>query len=185
MTAKPWRNVERCIPERYGCYRYLLDIRISTGLKPRLTALLKNPSVASSDQSDPTMGKLEAWARRRGFVGVSVVNLFAWRTPDPRKLNGFPFRKIVGPENNHHILAAVGDADLVVVGWGNPNGVDPRYYGKRISEVRELLCPFRLHAVGPLTKESHPRHALHWNGDAKTFLFGFSARSVVPVVSQQ
>jgi len=176
VTEKPWRKVERCIPEKYGRYRYLLEIQISAEPGPRLAALLKNPSAASRERSDPTVGKLEAWARRRGFASVSVINLFAWRTPHPRALNGLPFRKIAGPGNDRHILAAVAGADLAVAGWGNPNGIDPGVYERRIGEVRELLRPYPLQAVGPPTKDGHPRHALLWNGDVETAPFGFRER---------
>ncbi len=108
MPQPPFREVRRCIPARYGRYRYLLDIALAEAPGPRLAVVLKNPSTASAERSDPTIGKAEAWARRRGFASLSVVNLFAWRSPHPENLNALSYRKIVGPENDRHILAAAG-----------------------------------------------------------------------------
>lgn len=157
------RQVIRCAPKTYGRYRYLLEVRLAGGPGPRLLAVLKNPSTASDKRSDPTIGKAEAWARRRGFASLAVVNLFAWRSPHPEKLSGRPYRKIVGPDNDRHILAAADGAALIAAGWGNPNGIDPEVYARRIEEVLALLAPYPLHRIGPPTKAGQPRHALLWN----------------------
>ena len=101
-----------------------------------------------------------------------VVNLFAWRSPHPGKLNALSYRKIVGPENDRHISAAAAGADLIVAGWGNPNGIDPEKYGRRIEEVLALLRPYRLHLIGAPTRVGHPRHALLWNGNPEAAPFG-------------
>ena len=56
-----------------ACYRYLLRVALSP-LAPepiphrRLTVIQKNPSLANAQRSDPTAGKVEAWARRSGFA---------------------------------------------------------------------------------------------------------------------
>ncbi len=132
---------------------------------PRLAVVLKNPSTASEERSDPTIGKVEAWARRRGFASVAAVNLFAYRTPYARELARHPYRKIVGPENDRYIQAAAKGADLLVAAWGNPNGIEPGLYDRRAEEVLRLLQGFRTHAVGKLTRAGYPRHGLMWNGD--------------------
>ena len=175
MPQPPFREVRRCIPARYGRYRYQLEIALAEAPGPRLAVVLKNPSTASAERSDPTIGKAEAWARRRGFASLSVVNLFAWRSPYPEKLNALSYREIVGPQNDRHICAAAAGADLVVAGWGNPNGIDPEKYERRIEEVCAILRPFRLHAVGAPTRAAHPRHALVWNGNPEAAPFSPSA----------
>jgi hypothetical protein len=166
-----YREVRRCVPARLGRYRYLLEIALAEAPGPRLAVVLKNPSTASAERSDPTIGKAEAWARRRGFASLSVVNLFAYRSPHPKKLNAPSYRKTVGPENDRHILAAATGAELVVAGWGNPNGIDPEKYERRIEEVLALLRPFPLYGVGEPTRAGHPRHALLWNGNPRAALF--------------
>ena len=59
---------------------------------------------------------------------------------------------------------AVYCADLVAVGWGNPNGIAPEVYDRRVAEVLALLRSSRPHQVGPPTRAGYPRHALLWNG---------------------
>jgi hypothetical protein len=176
MAAAPRREVLRCIPQRYGRYRYLLEMKIAGGPGARLAVILKNPSTASDRRSDPTIGKVEAWARRRGFASVSVVNLFAWRSPHPKELSGIPNHRIRGPGNDRHIAAAASGADLLVAGWGNPNGIDPDIYARRIEEVLAILAPYPVYAVGPLTRAGYPRHALMWNGDVEAAPFALNRR---------
>ncbi len=185
MGAIFHREVLRCIPKRYGCYRYFLEIKIADGPGTRLAVILKNPSTASDRRSDPTIGKVEAWARRRGFVSVSVVNLFAWRSPHPKELSGLPGYRIRGPGNDRHIVAAASEADLLVAGWGNPNGIDPGTYARRIEKVLALLAPYPLYAVGPLTRAGHPRHALLWTGDVEAAPFALTRRPFLPSVARQ
>lgn len=160
----PRRRVIRCEPEDDARYRYVLEVALREGEGPRLAAVLKNPSRASAWRSDPTIGKLEAWARRHGFARVVCVNLFAYRATTPAGLNGHPYAVIVGPENDAAIRAAVDGADLVAVGWGNPNGIAPEVYDRRMAEVLELLRSSRPHCVGGPTRAGYPRHALLWNG---------------------
>ncbi len=147
---------------------------------PRLAVVLKNSSTASEERSDPTIGKVEAWARREGFASVVIVNLFAYRTPYARELARHPYRKIVGPENDRYILAAAKGADLLVAAWGNPNGIDPELYDRRVGEVIRILRDFRIHAVGNLTRAGYPRHGLMWNGGVKAAPFKFAGPSEAP-----
>jgi hypothetical protein len=165
MPAAPYRSV-RCVPAALEPYRYLLEIALAPGPSPgpRLTVIMKNPSTASETRSDPTIGKVEAWARRRGFGTLAVVNLFALRTPFPAALNAPPYAASVGPGNDVHIRACAACAEVVVAGWGNPNGIRPDKYERRIAEVLRLLNAARLSVVGPLTRQGHPRHGLVWNG---------------------
>jgi hypothetical protein len=151
-----------------GPYRYLLVVRLadaSGDADRRLTAILKNPSTASAMRSDPTIGKVEAWARRNGVASVAVVNLFARRATQPSALNACSYEDAVGPDNDVHIQAAVATSDALVLGWGEPNGFDPARYERRAAEVLRLLDGHPLHRVGPLTRRGYPRHGLLWNGD--------------------
>ncbi len=86
------------------------------------------------------------------------------RATHPQALNAYPYEVIVGPENDRHIREVAARADVVALGWGNPNGLALDRYTRRIAEVRDLLTPWPLHVVGPLTRLGHPRHGLLWNG---------------------
>jgi len=164
MPPKKVREVTQCAPWAYGRYRYFLEVRIADGLTRTLTVILKNPSTASAERSDPTVGKVEAWARRNEFCRVRYVNLFALRSPYPQELNTHSYRVMVGRENDTWIERSLEGADVVLAAWGNPNGVDSKKYGKRIAEVSRLLESVRVRALGPPTSLGHPRHGLMWNG---------------------
>jgi hypothetical protein len=171
----PWSA--RSIPAGYERYRYVLELRLAktsaeTCDGRRLAVLMKNPSKASAERLDPTTGKVLAWARRGGFGEVYVVNLFALRATHPRSLNASAYGVIVGPENDRHIREVAGRADIVVLGWGNPNGIAPERYARRIAEVLALLAPYPLYAVGPPTRLGHPRHGLLWNGGTQLVRWG-------------
>ena len=163
MPAKKVREVTGCVPRKYGRYRYFLEVRITEEHARTLTVVLKNPSTASAERSDPTVGKVEAWARRNRFDLIRYVNLFALRSPYPEELNAHPYRVMVGRGNDAWIERSLDGADVVLAAWGNPNGVDPGKYDRRIAEVSHLLEGAR--ALGPPTRLGYPRHGLMWNGE--------------------
>lgn len=167
MKSRLARQVIRCVPEIYGTHRYLLEIKLGDGpsLNPRLAVILKNPSTADATKSDPTIGKVEAWARRRNFASLLYINLFAVRSTQPTALNAWDYAYTVGPDNDFYIREAVIQADTVVVAWGNCNGIEPPRYDRRISEVLALLDGCRLQSVGAPTRQGYPRHGLLWNNE--------------------
>lgn len=161
------RQVTECWPAAPGRYRYRLVVKIGAG--PALTVILKNPSRADATRRDPTVGKVEAWARRHGFGQVTYVNLFAWRAPHPAALNALSVADAIGPEDDAVLAATLAESTCLAAGWGNPNGIDVARYAQRIAAVRALIVAHAscaVHVVGGWTKAGHPRHGLHWNGDA-------------------
>lgn len=163
--SDPIRRVVDCQPSTPDRYRYILRVRLGAG--PALTVIQKNPSLADSTRRDPTVAKVEAWARRHGYGLVTYLNLFACRSPHPAALNEFSYEEAVGPHNDAAIQAALQPESLLIAAWGNPNGIDPSLYARRITEVLALLkvnTDRPLHVVGGWTKAGHPRHGLHWNG---------------------
>lgn len=172
------RRVLRCVPSQFGPYRYVLEVALREDDAPKLMVVMKNPSTASEERSDPTIGKVEAWARRHGYGSIMCVNLFAARTTDPHQLNNQPYSTMVGPENDRHILDAAAAADVVVAGWGNPNGIAPHMYDQRIGEVLRLLAGYMLHVVGPLTRDGYPRHGRLWNSDCELDTLPTALRSL-------
>ncbi len=137
---------------------------------------MKNPSTATAQRSDPTLGKVTAWASRRGYNTLVVVNLFAFRATEPAELNAVPYAAAVGPDNDRWLRAAAAEAADLVAGWGNANGITPERYARRLDEVLALLRGRRLWRVGPLTALGHPRHGLRWNQRQTLRRFDFSAR---------
>ena len=96
-------------------YRYRLGRRWGDG--PPLVFVMLNPSTADAEQDDATIRKCIGFAERLGFVGIEVVNLYAFRATDPRELRaaGYP----VGPENDDHLEEVCRPAQTVVCAWGS------------------------------------------------------------------
>ncbi len=169
------RRVLACQPAQPVVHRYLLHVALGKLNRPArtLTVIQKNPSLADAERRDPTVGKVEAWARRNAFDRVIYVNLFALRSPHPVRINQVEPCEAVGVGNDAAILHACGQAEVIVAAWGDPNGIEPARYRQRIEEVLTLirLGGYSLHRVGALTKAGYPRHGLHWNGDAALSLW--------------
>ena len=136
-----------------GRYRYLLARQWGEGAP--LLYIMLNPSKATEEHNDPTIERCERRARRLGYPGFEVVNLFAWRETSPANLRRSA--RPVGARNDAQILAAAGRAGLVLCAWG----VHGAHQG-RAEDVRALLdrAGYRLWHLG-LSKQGHPRHPLY------------------------
>jgi hypothetical protein len=157
-----------CHPGRPRAYRYWLEVRLAPG-GPRLAVILKNPSTATAEQTDPTLNRLTAWARRRGLGTVALVNLFTFRATQPAALNAVSYWQAVGPQADNFLHQAARWADILIAAWGQANGIERGRYDRRIAEVRALLAGRPLHRVGSLTAQGYPRHSLWWT-DALTLV---------------
>jgi hypothetical protein len=164
-------------------YRYSLTRRellggiggILAGPRRRVLWVMLNPSTALDQPddatlrevaNDPTITKCICFTKRWGWPELHVLNLFAFRSTDPKDLyramrSGVD---VVGPQNDAHFVTAAnwsGD-QLIVCAWGavrNMPGVR-----NRIARMKELLKFHRLHALG-YTKgfdaaHGEPRHPL-------------------------
>jgi hypothetical protein len=85
-----------------GSYRYRLDRWWGPG--KRLVFVMLNPSTADAMKDDQTIKRCMYFARREKCDGITVVNLFAWRTTFPSEL-----RKAL--------------ADDALEDWGTPSPV--------------------------------------------------------------
>jgi hypothetical protein len=59
-----------------GQYRYRLW-RVWDDCLPLMVFVMQNPSTATADADDPTIRKCIGFAKRHGYGGVSVRNVFA------------------------------------------------------------------------------------------------------------
>lgn len=144
--------VSRATISPCGLYRYAL-IR-ATGRKPHLCWLMLNPSTADGDVDDPTIRKCMLITHSLGYRCMSVVNLFAYRATDYRKL--FEVEDPVGPRNDEYILHYARDAAMVIGGWGAKEKIDGR-----ILDVKALLGAndIPLYAL-KVTSHGEPHHPL-------------------------
>ncbi|WP_167358822.1 DUF1643 domain-containing protein [Halobacillus karajensis] len=163
---KKVRFVERCEISSNALYRYVLQVRIAPEDLPerKLVVIQKNPSIADENETDATARRVENWARLKGFTTVVYLNLFAYRSTDPKKLNAYPYNKIVGERNNETLKNEINREDTVIIGWGNASDINKTMYMKRAREVHQLVLKAhgRVCIVGEMTKEGYPRHGLLW-----------------------
>ncbi|WP_199198953.1 DUF1643 domain-containing protein [Amycolatopsis sp. CA-128772] len=97
-----------------GNYRYLLTRTWAPG--PLVMFVMLNPSTADAVTDDPTMRRVERFARSWGFGGLAVVNLFALRATDPAVVESHP--DPVGPDTDVFLAATARQADRCVAAWG-------------------------------------------------------------------
>lgn len=85
-------------------YRYSLT-RCWDVMGSRMTFIMLNPSTADTYQNDSTITRCMNFARKCGFGSLEVVNLFTYRSTDPRLLSIVD--DPVGPDNNTYMLNAI------------------------------------------------------------------------------
>jgi hypothetical protein len=136
---------------------------------PRLLFCMMNPSTADEVRNDPTIERcvrrVLRWQKQGLYFGaVEIVNVFAWRETDSKRLPQLLAAgvDIVGPENDAAIRAAALEASAIVCGWGQPGNI-----GGRGAHVLEILrsTDRRLHALG-INADGTPQHPLYIGYDA-------------------
>lgn len=144
------------------CGRYRYWLMRSWGAGKKLIFVMLNPSTADALIDDPTIKRCMGFARREGFDGILVLNLFAYRATNPKELEGAAFGlDITGSENARFIhlymqLAVEGNIP-VVCAWGSNKAVDDS--GERFIEHAETLG-VKVVCLGQ-TKSGAPKHPLY------------------------
>ncbi len=151
-----------------GRYRYALW-RTWDGDAPRVAFLMLNPSTADARRDDPTIRRCIGFARSWGFGSVEVVNLFAYRTPDPEVLR----RALhpVGPENDRYLRKVARRAQQLIVAWGNRGALQ----GRDEAVMRLLRKVGTVYCLGR-TQAGHPRHPLYVRKDTTPAPFEMDQR---------
>jgi hypothetical protein len=139
-------------------YRYTLW-REWDGTRSRVAIVMLNPSVADEMQNDPTIRRCIAFARSWGYGSVEIVNLFAYRTPYPKKLSNAT--EPIGIDNDKYLLQASNRSSRLVFAWGNWG-----YLRNRAWQVHNLLAGLEGYCLG-LTLTGQPRHPLYLAKDTQ------------------
>jgi hypothetical protein len=117
--------------------------------------VLLNPATGDTERRHrPTLARCISRSRVLGATGLLIVNLFAFRATDPRKLRSA--RDPVGPANDHVLRDVTGAGLLTVAAWGGSGSLHGRS-----TRVRPLLdAPMCLGT----TSGGEPRHPLYVSG---------------------
>lgn len=144
-----------------GKYRYRLDRKWDDGLCS-MPIIMLNPSTADADLDDPTIRRCISFAKREGFGGIVVMNLFGFRATSPKEM--LAAENPHGPENWNHLLEMISYAreinEAILCAWG-AHGVHGM--AKRVQEYAKVN-KVRLACLGK-TSGGHPRHPLYVKGD--------------------
>lgn len=136
-----------------GRYRYRWSRVWGEGR--RCVFVMLNPSTATAHQLDPTVTRCVGYARAWGYAALEVVNVFAYRSTDPKAL-----REVADPvgDGNDEALVAAGRAGAVVAaGWGVSGAVSGRE-----ASVRRLFADQQIPLSAlRLTRDGHPGHPLY------------------------
>lgn len=144
-----------------GRYRYWLTRTWGT-LRPACFIML-NPSTADASVDDPTIRRCIGFAKAWGCSGITVVNLFAFRATDPKKMKAVNFDAI-GPENDRHIKICVASAGITVCAWGAHGGFLGR--DQEVKKIARSAGSLITQCLGR-TKDGYPKHPLYVPNSAK------------------
>jgi hypothetical protein len=157
-------------------YRYTLWREWADG--PRIAFVMLNPSTADAEFNDPTVERCERRAERTGYGAIDVVNLFAWRSTDPKVL---PYQSDpVGPANDDAIRNVARSASRVVVGWGNTWKKQTRWWATSPTRGRDRAVLAILIDLGVpiyclgINGDGSPKHPLYLRDSAPYLPFDVS-----------
>ena len=133
---------------RCGQYRYVIWRCWDSNL-PSVLFIGLNPSTANATNDDPTLRRFIDFALKWDYGSVYVVNLFAFRTTNPKRL--FRVKNPVGPRNNVWIRKLIKRSSRVFVAWGNFGS-----YNERSDEVLKLIPEAYCLKINRSGQPSHP-----------------------------
>lgn len=140
-----------CRTYRYALWRWWDHSR------PYAMFIGLNPSTADEINNDPTVSRCIGYARRWGYGGLCMTNIFAYRATDPAVMKAHPAP--VGEENDRYLADLAARAGVVVAAWGT-HGV----HMGRGDQVRRMLPA--LHCL-KVTQGGFPNHPLYLRKDLR------------------
>ena len=141
-------------------YRYALK-RVWNKSRPNVLFIGLNPSRANETSDDPTIRRCIKYAEYWNFGGLSMVNLFAFCSHDPKEL--LAAEDPIGAKNDLIVKKLLAEHDAIVLVWGN-NGS----YLKRNETVLKLIKnPLCL----KINKNGAPAHPLYLKSSLKPILY--------------
>ena len=148
-----------------GKYRYML-IRQWNEKKDFVNFVLFNPSTADDKDDDPTITTCISFAKKLGYGGLYITNLFAYRTSFPKELKDSTEPE--GENNDYYIKKYAKLSKDIIVAWGNHGSFKNKdiHIIDMLSEINTLYC------LG-LTKKRNPRHPLYLKRTTKKILLNY------------
>lgn len=147
-----WIGSARYSPDkkhRYVLYRDFFEWTINKSC----VFIMLNPSTATEYKSDPTVRRCEGYARKWGYRRLIVLNIFALRSTNPKKL--YRHKDPVGRANNYFIQNSSRGAGVIVCAWG----AHGQFMDRGVAVLRMLV--HKRPCYLKLTKDGIPQHPLY------------------------
>ena len=138
-------------------YRYRLW-RVWDEGKPKACFVMLNPSTDTHEVLDPTVTRCKKRAIALGYGGFEVVNIFAYRSTDPRALKQVSDPH--GPDNANAIIDAVKVCAIAICAWGGGGAF--RNTGPLVKDRINNFHPGKAHYL-KLNSDGSPAHPLYLN----------------------
>lgn len=133
-----------------GKYRYWLTRRWRNSSFTPIVWIMLNPSTADAFSDDNTIRRCIAFSQAWGYDALTVINLYAYRSTDPRFLKTMSGEEAQGPEFLAYTQHVLRGANRIVAAWGNPGGNHSPWW----------LQGHLVDCLG-VTKTGAPRHPLY------------------------
>ena len=148
------------------CNRYRYELhREWDKKKGKVLFIMLNPSTADGLNDDLTTIRCMNFAKKWGYGGIMIGNIYPFRAKRPRDLkkwlnegSDYAFWKS-GDDNRNHVEEMAREADMIVCAWGcNHPGVP--VWGEELGDLFYLeLCKDDItpkHPLGNLSKDAIP-----------------------------
>jgi hypothetical protein len=136
-----------------GTYRY----RLTRGDgEHRIAFCMLNPSTADAELDDQTIARCRKRSTLLGFDRMDVVNIFALRSTDPKKL--YKVKDPAGPDNMRHIGEVAAASEIVICAWGKHGALGGT--GRKVLAMLNGDHPGKAHYLR-LNDDGSPEHPLY------------------------
>lgn len=156
-TSSGGADISPCGKYRYSLYRTWNETR------PKIGWVMLNPSTADAKQDDPTIRKIIKFSSGWGYGGLTVVNLYAYRSAYPNILD--EVTDPVGPENDKAIIHSLENHHRIMAAWGKHTGL------RAITVCEYLVRTFARVYCLRKNNDGTPKHPLYIPRDTKPILF--------------
>lgn len=150
-------------------YRYVLERRWGSDINNIVNFILLNPSTADASHDDPTVRACIEFARRWGYDGIAITNLFAFRATDPIEMKSC--QNPHGSQNDKYISSVAKKSRIIIVAWGN-HGT----HCNRDREVLNVLISIKKPFCLGITDSGNPRHPLYIKRTVKPIPFPYGTK---------
>ena len=146
-----------------GKYRYEL-CREWHHRKPKAMFMMLNQSTADENSNDLTTIRCMNFAKKWGFGGIYIGNLYPFRAKSPKNLkkwlNSDEFSLEIKVRNGMHVRNMAKTAEIVVCAWGNHQGQPPfwvqEFGGNKLCYLELCKDSTPKHPLGNLSKDLEP-----------------------------